>query len=91
MTVERTNPTPNPVADEERTARERQTQRWENEGGSSRTSSRKVNAPPAASDRPKAPRVHHFGEGQTERTITQDEQDRLAQRSDKRRGGPYAR
>lgn len=91
MTVERTNPTPNPAADEERTARERQTQRWENEGGSSRTSSRKVNTPPAASDRPKAPRVHHFGEGQTERTITQDEQDRLAQRSDKRRGGPYAR
>jgi hypothetical protein len=50
-------------------------ERWEDEGGATRnrTTRRFVQAP--------TPRSHHFGEGQIARTITQDEQDRLAGRS----------
>lgn len=80
-----------PCTPEGRAARDRRIQRWENEGGSSRTSAPKLQPPRAASASPKAARAHHFGEGQKERTITQDEQDRLAQRGGHKRGGPYAR
>jgi hypothetical protein len=50
-------------------------ERWEDEGGAITHLARadRLVAP--------APRSHHFGEGQTSRTITQDEQDRLAGRS----------
>jgi hypothetical protein len=49
-------------------------ERWEDEGGAiSREIANHVQAP--------TPRSHHFGEGQIGRTITQDEQDRLAGRS----------
>lgn len=50
-------------------------ERWEDEGGAparNLTTPRRAPAP--------ASRSHPFGEGQTVRTITQDEQDRLAAR-----------
>lgn len=49
-----------------------QTQRWEDEGGA-RRDGRGTPRPRKA-----AHRSHHFGEGQSQRTVTQDEQDRLA-------------
>jgi hypothetical protein len=51
---------------------------WEGEGGAVHGASGTmyVRKPPAAVVR----RSHHFGEGQCGRTITQDEQDRLAAR-----------
>jgi hypothetical protein len=49
-------------------------ERWEDEGGAIAPNLRPPGSLPA-------PRSHHFGEGQIARTITQDEQDRLARRS----------
>lgn len=61
-------------------------ERWEDDGG----------APPPESaisphERPAPSRSHQYGEGQTQRAITQDEQDRLAHSrhpaADERPGG----
>lgn len=53
-------------------------QAWEGEGGA--VQSPGPGAGPAAPDEGRQPRSHRFGEGQQARTITQDEQDRLAAR-----------
>jgi hypothetical protein len=49
-------------------------ERWEDEGGAIAPNLTTLRSVPV-------PRSHHFGEGQIGRTITQDEQDRLAGRS----------